>query len=280
MVAATARYIGLRTWRYAPPTTSRSVGATGAGVPIPSMTKRAKAWSRNATPVAISTAPATWTRGAAEPWCQCVMDHGINPATTPGATRRNRRLPRAALALRVRGRGFTGERRDQLGQSLGLVLRDEGVGVLDPLEPRTVDRLGQPLRERDLEEPVLDRPGEHGGPVEGAQLLRRLERVLRIDPLQDLDHIAADPLVGQVRIDPLTGGRTGEVALDQPPVGVRQPAHRREPHAGHHRRQATGGGPGLAAEGSGPGSLTSFISSSTRSSSEVARPGSRTTSVS
>ena len=35
MSAATARYIGLRTWRYRPVTTRCSVGATGAGVPSP-----------------------------------------------------------------------------------------------------------------------------------------------------------------------------------------------------------------------------------------------------
>ena len=64
------------------------------------------------------------------------------------------------------GGRLPGKARDQLGEPLGLVLRDEGVGVLDPLERRAVDRLGEPLREGDLEEAVLHRPGEQRRPIE------------------------------------------------------------------------------------------------------------------
>src|SRR5499427_2199886 len=41
IVASSARYMGLRTYRYRPPTTRCAGGATGAGVPSPSTTNRA-----------------------------------------------------------------------------------------------------------------------------------------------------------------------------------------------------------------------------------------------
>src|SRR3954453_7053034 len=95
MVAPTARYIGLRTWRYSPPTTSRSVGAVGAGVPRPSKTKRPNACRRTPVPRTIRAAPRTTTAVAGFVERQPVSSHGTRPATTPGATSRNRTLPSA-----------------------------------------------------------------------------------------------------------------------------------------------------------------------------------------
>src|SRR4051794_21325299 len=97
----TATYIGLRTWRYRPPTTSRSVGATGAGVPAPSTTKRAKACSSAATPATTSAAPRMTSQVGGSFERQPVSSHGTTPPMTPGATTRNTRLPRAALRLRT-----------------------------------------------------------------------------------------------------------------------------------------------------------------------------------
>src|SRR5829696_3051631 len=63
MAATTATYIGLRTWRYAPPTTRRSGAATGAGVPKPSTTKRTNA-PTSAISAARSTTPPSTRAGA------------------------------------------------------------------------------------------------------------------------------------------------------------------------------------------------------------------------
>src|SRR5918999_3574210 len=104
MVAATARYIGLRTYRYSPPATRRSGGATGAGVPRPSTTKRQNACRSTATPAARSTRPAT-RKGAqygnGSRTRQPVNAHGTRPATIPGASTRNTRLASAARAFRT-----------------------------------------------------------------------------------------------------------------------------------------------------------------------------------
>src|SRR5436190_24350793 len=105
------------------------------------------------------------------------MDQGISPATTPGATKRKRMLPSAARALCTGRGGLTGEPLDQLRQALRLVLRDEGVGVLDLLQLRPADGLGQALGKGELEEAVLDGPGQHRRPVEVAQLLGGLKGV-------------------------------------------------------------------------------------------------------
>src|SRR5690349_13367469 len=104
MVATTARYIGLRTYRYRPPTTRRSVGATGAGVPRPSATNRAKAWTRTIAPRMSMISPATrtgaqWASGPRT--CHRVSHQGTTPATTPGAAAKNSALPAAAVGLRT-----------------------------------------------------------------------------------------------------------------------------------------------------------------------------------
>src|SRR6516165_4375764 len=59
IVASSARYMGLRTYRYRPPTTRCAGGATGAGVPSPSTTNRANADTSMAVPATTSTAPGT-----------------------------------------------------------------------------------------------------------------------------------------------------------------------------------------------------------------------------
>src|SRR4051794_40310826 len=202
------------------------------------MTKRANAWSRNAVPAITSAPPTIWTASAGSWICQPVSSQGISPATTPGTRTRKASVPAAAGALRDRRR-LSCKPGDQLGEPLGLILRDEGVGVVDLLQGRAVDGVRKPLREGELEEAILDRPGEHRRAVERAQPLGSLERVLRVDALQDLGHVPPDALVRQVRVHPLSGRGTGEVALDEPAVRVRQTAERRKAHPGHHRRQAT-----------------------------------------
>jgi hypothetical protein len=104
MIAATATYMGLRTCRYRPPTTSCSVGATGAGVPTPSTTKRTKAWTSTNRPAAIRAAPSTRSAGGVRWASHPVSHHGIRPAVTPGARAKKAALPAAAIALRVRRR--------------------------------------------------------------------------------------------------------------------------------------------------------------------------------
>src|SRR5918997_1896962 len=104
MAASTATYMGLRTWRYGPPTTKRSGAATGAGVPRPSTTKRQNAWISATSPAASSAAPSTRTDaryGTDSRTLQPVSIHGTRPATTPGAARKNAALPTAAVRLRI-----------------------------------------------------------------------------------------------------------------------------------------------------------------------------------
>src|SRR6266540_1015349 len=197
---------------------------------MPSITKRAKACSRKTTPTAISIAPAPRTAGEAESILQPVIERGIQPATTPGATMRNRALPRAARALRLGWGAVTRERLDQRSQPLWLVLRDERVGILDLLEPGAADGRHQALRERELEEAVLHRPGQQRRAIEIPQPLGGLKGVLGIYPAQHLDRVAADIAIGQERVDPLAQWGAVQVALDQPAVGDRQPPHRSQTH--------------------------------------------------
>src|SRR4051812_32251887 len=183
---------------------------------MPSMAKRTNAWSRNAAPAAISAPPRIRRARGASSIRQSVSSQGISPAMTPGTRTRNAVVP-AAAALRDRRR-LSRKAGDQLGEPLGLILRDEGVGVVDLLQGRAVDGVREPLREGELEETVLDGPGEHRRAVEGPQLLGSVERVLRVDALQNLDHVPPDALVRQKRIHPLPRRGAGEVALDQPAV--------------------------------------------------------------
>src|SRR4051794_35018264 len=98
MIARTARYIGLRTYRYGPTTTRWAVGAGGAGVPS-ARGKRTKASRRTRTPHRTTTAP-TIAAGEDQPpahgICHPVIQAGISPATTPGVTTRNASVPAQA----------------------------------------------------------------------------------------------------------------------------------------------------------------------------------------
>src|SRR3954471_18238961 len=148
---------------------------------MPSMAKRTNAWSRNVAPAAISAPPRIRRARGASYICQSVSSQGISPAMTPGTRTRNAVVP-AAAALRDRRR-LSRKAGDQLGEPLGLILRDEGVGVVDLLQGRApgeevggvvflpggraVDGAGEPLREGELEETVLDGPGEHRRAIEG-----------------------------------------------------------------------------------------------------------------
>src|SRR3954452_16401215 len=107
MIASTARYIGLRTYRYGPTTTRWAVGIGGAGVPS-ARAKRANASSSTRTPLRMTTA-ATIATGAAQPPVHVirhpVIRAGISPATTPGVTTRNTTVPTHARTrtLSIRG---------------------------------------------------------------------------------------------------------------------------------------------------------------------------------
>src|SRR5262245_25738185 len=105
MIDTTARYIGLRTYRYSPRTTRCSVGAGGAGVPRPSIVNCADDPSSAAAPAAISRPPATRTgTGHSAPCCQPVSHQGTSPATTPGAMTRKPALPAMAALVCIGAR--------------------------------------------------------------------------------------------------------------------------------------------------------------------------------
>src|SRR5215212_12158823 len=71
------------------------------------------------------------------------------------------------------GRGLADEASDQLGELLGLVLRGESVSVVDPLQARVRQELGELVRVLPRKEPVLTRPGDQHGAVELAESLGR-----------------------------------------------------------------------------------------------------------
>ena len=79
-------YIGLRTNRLKPVTTSRSVGATGIGVP-PALANWMNAWTGGMRPSTMSTTPRTTRSGGLDPGIsQWVISHGPSPTNVPGAT--------------------------------------------------------------------------------------------------------------------------------------------------------------------------------------------------
>src|SRR2546425_12431992 len=75
---------------------------------------------------------------------------------------------------------------DQLGQLLGLILRDERVRAVDRPQAGIRDELRETLAVRGREHLVLAGPGHERGPVERCKPLGRLERVPLVDPAQDL----------------------------------------------------------------------------------------------
>src|SRR4051812_40387134 len=155
---------------------------------MPSITKRAKACRRNPAPPATSAPPAIRIDSGASFICQPVSAQGMSPAMTPGTRTKNTAVPAAAIALRDRSR-LSCKPGDQLGEPLRLILRDERVGVLDLLQGRSPDGVREPLGEGELEEPVLDGPGEHRRAIESAQPVGGLEGVFGMDALQHLDHV-------------------------------------------------------------------------------------------
>lgn len=98
MIASTATYIGLRTYRYHPLTINVRVGATGAGVPNPSIAKRRNESSTTISPHPIKKMPVQ--RAEKEPAiCPPLITRGTNPATTPGAAKKNNTDPNDAVDL-------------------------------------------------------------------------------------------------------------------------------------------------------------------------------------
>src|SRR3954469_13619017 len=79
------------------------VGATGAGVPTPSMTNRTNACSKTTTPGTRITYPTTAMISGGPATPPPVSPQGTSPATTPGSTTRKSRLPAAALRRASRG---------------------------------------------------------------------------------------------------------------------------------------------------------------------------------
>jgi len=117
MALTTATYMGFRTKRYSPPMTSRSVGATGAGVPRPSVTKRPNArinttiaTAKRAPPTIIAT---TASGDFGHRTVQPLINHGSSPATIPGAATKKTVLPAAAADPRIRRPTLAGYCGDQ-----------------------------------------------------------------------------------------------------------------------------------------------------------------------
>src|SRR5258708_6625856 len=93
--------MGLRTYRYSPPTTRCSVGATGAGVPRPSTTNLANACTSTSPPATTSAPPSTLAGGHQLVARQPVSHSGPRPTSVPGASAMNTELPTAATDRRM-----------------------------------------------------------------------------------------------------------------------------------------------------------------------------------
>src|SRR4051812_34360045 len=92
MIVSTARYIGLRTYRYGPTTTRWAVGIGGAGVPS-ARANRMNASSSTMTPLRMAMAATIATGETQSPVHGIrhpVISPGISPATTPGVSTRTR----------------------------------------------------------------------------------------------------------------------------------------------------------------------------------------------
>src|SRR5262245_37643 len=182
MTVTTARYIGLRTWRYRPPTTSDSVGATGAGVPDPSVTKRAKAITSTAAPAATRATPSPRSGAATDPpERQSVSSQGMAPATTPGATTKNAAAPRVASGLRMWALPPLSGPRCASSVSRGLVGRDVAEEAGDRPQPAVVSDLadvGAGDDDRSVGRNELERVA--GQVVVGVDAAGPAERVARV----------------------------------------------------------------------------------------------------
>src|SRR5437588_731229 len=99
MTTRTATYMGFRTQRYRPRTTSSSVGAAGEGVPRPSTTNWTKAHTSPAAPITIKHEPTTSAAfGEEDPPVPRPTSTGPRPATKPGTVTKNNAAPRLASA--------------------------------------------------------------------------------------------------------------------------------------------------------------------------------------
>src|SRR5215217_167005 len=178
MIARPATYIGLRTWRYSPPTTRRLGAATGTGVPKPSTTKRVNAWTITISPTASRTAPSTRTGakyGTGSCTRQPVSNHGIRPAKTPGPTTKNTALPTAAVCLRILKphlRSVVEDRQVELAEARG-VGEDIDLDDLPPPDREAHDRKRPSTRSHDDSRGSVHerRSYERGEPREGERLL-------------------------------------------------------------------------------------------------------------
>lgn len=93
--------MGLRTNRLKPVTTSRSVGATGIGVP-PALANWMNAWIGGMRPSTISATPKITRNGGLDPGIsQRVINHGPSPTKVPGATTKKAADPTAAAEVRT-----------------------------------------------------------------------------------------------------------------------------------------------------------------------------------
>src|SRR6201988_2336643 len=94
-------YIGLRTKRLNPVTTSLSVGATGIGVP-PALTNWVNACTGGIRPRTISTIPKITRKGGLDPGIsKRVINQGPSPTNVPGATTKKAAEPTAAVEVRT-----------------------------------------------------------------------------------------------------------------------------------------------------------------------------------
>src|ERR1700754_1568774 len=94
-------YIGSRTNRLKPLTPSRSVGATGIGVP-PALVNWMNACTGGIKPNTIITTPRTTRNGGLDPGIsQWGINQGPSPTHVPGGTTKNAAEPTAAAEVRT-----------------------------------------------------------------------------------------------------------------------------------------------------------------------------------
>jgi len=130
------------------------------------------------------------------------------------------------------------EARDRLGDPHGLVERRERLRLRDLDDRRVRDERGEALRVRELEEAVLDAPGEANRPLEAPQPLGRGERVPLVRPRRHLAQVAPDARVPDAGREPLVDQLGVERLLHEDPVGGA--ADRAEPEWQLERGDAAG----------------------------------------
>jgi len=124
---------------------------------------------------------------------------------------------------------------DQLGQGAGLVLGREGVGVLDPLQPRVGQARGQLLGMPGREEPVFAGPGDQGRVAERVQPRGRLAGVPGVEGHEGATKVGAHRGVGEGRVQVAVLGVAVDGALGEPPEGGGQAPERARTQRGQQR---------------------------------------------